>query len=69
MNYASCQQERSDCFANVLGGCKILSYTSFDKPCPFYKSKKQFEEDRKKHPWIDYSAKKKADAGTSADEV
>ena len=52
MRYPTCQQEKKDCFAYVLGGCKILSYTHFEKKCPFYKSQEQYKADLRKHPWI-----------------
>ena len=52
MKYPICLQEKENCFANVCGGCRILSYTSFNKECPFYKTKEQYEEDLIKHPWV-----------------
>ncbi len=47
-----CKNEKTDCFANISGNCKILKDTKFiDKhgkrrQCPFYKYCN--EEDRKK---------------------
>lgn len=34
-----CQQKRKDCFAYDSGMCKVLQDTTFDKICPFYKTK------------------------------
>jgi len=38
--------ERTNCFGNYCGSCRILLET-FD-PCPFFKTSKQYKEDRQK---------------------
>lgn len=43
-----CKQERFDCvFCNDKSGCGLLHDTRFNKMCPFYVSKDQFEDERK----------------------
>lgn len=43
-----CIQNRTDCFAiSVFGHCSALDNTEFDKKCPFYKSKEQFDKEQK----------------------
>ena len=50
----------SNCFANIKGGCSILKQKLCDiGDCPFYKSKQQNEEDKRKYPHIGYSSRKK----------
>lgn len=42
--YVKCEQNLKSCFAyREDGTCDCLINTCFDKPCPFYQSKKQFE--------------------------
>ena len=58
-----CFKHKADCFAmsgNLYhsgspGHCTILSDTNFGvkKPCPFYKSVKQYKKDREKYPHRD----------------
>lgn len=51
--FARCNQERIDCFAyRNSGKCAILRSTIFNKVCPFYKTKEQFEADLIKYPYI-----------------
>ena len=40
-----------DCFARAGKGCSILmKVVCKNGECPFYKTKKQYEEDKKKYP-------------------
>ncbi len=55
MKYAMCDQKMDDCFAYVAGGCRLLSNTRFQKPCPFYKSGKDYAEGLRKYPIVPYS--------------
>ena len=43
-----CSQNRLDCMSNKKGCCVALNNTKFNKKCPFYKSRAQAEEERKK---------------------
>jgi len=45
-----------DCFARGIKSCKILSEFVCRRrgKCSFYKTRKQFEDDLKKYPVIDY---------------
>lgn len=48
--YMMCNQKRKDCFAyEQMGeGCRILIDTHFyDRVCPFYKPKEQYEREYK----------------------
>ena len=45
-----CSRENSrDCFANECGYCKALWDTEFTRPCPFYKTKAQYEREKPKN--------------------
>ena len=45
--YVPCLQERKDCFSyREDGTCDCLIDTEFKKKCPFYKNKKEYEEQR-----------------------
>ncbi len=49
-----------DCFARGKGQCGILKETLCKTgKCRFYKSKKQYEDDKEKYPTMDYAYKKK----------
>lgn len=53
--FMQCSNSKKDCFANKDGACRALSSTIFKyqdgtrKECPFYKSRKQHQEERKKY--------------------
>ena len=40
-----------DCFGYIYGSCHVLKslYCSTKKECPFFKTRMQFEEDKKKY--------------------
>ena len=41
-----CKQGKRYCFAFTTRGCLALSNTDFgDKPCPFYKTRRQIEKE------------------------
>ena len=48
MKDASFKCSRLDCFANVNGGCKCLTGETRTKPCPFFKTREQVEQEDKK---------------------
>lgn len=45
-NLKRCEQQRSDCFAYLLGRCNCLQDTSFEagRVCPFYKSRNEMPD-------------------------
>lgn len=46
---APCRDEKEDCFAYVIGGCRCLSDTNFNgRKCPFYKPLEVVKNERKK---------------------
>lgn len=50
--FARCNQERIDCFAYRHNGkCAILRSTIFNKTCPFYKTKEQYEAELVLYPY------------------
>ena len=42
--YFSCQAK--ECFGNCFGKCHILTEKITDKPCPFYKARKDLQNER-----------------------
>lgn len=46
-----CNQEFLDCFAYRNGKCAILRSTVFNKVCPFYKTREQYEADLILYPY------------------
>ena len=54
-----------DCFALVSVRCGVLNEPLCKNgKCPFYKSKAQYEADKKKYPHRDLLANKQKDGGT-----
>ena len=47
--FPECEQKHELCFAYLHGKCVILNITDFDRFCPFYKTRKEFADERKKH--------------------
>lgn len=46
-----CNQERIDCFAYRNGRCCALRATIFNKVCPFYKTKDQYQDELILYPY------------------
>ena len=47
-----CEWHR-DCFSNRKGYCQCLNDTRFKMDCPFYKTKKQVEAERKATGYVE----------------
>ena len=44
-NFEECKDKhRKDCFACKNGLCLILNNTTFNRPCPFFKTEQEAEE-------------------------
>ena len=39
--------DRRNCFANLNGGCDILTGETRKQPCPFYKTEEQLNKERR----------------------
>lgn len=45
-----CEQDKKNCFAYREGKCRILDNTHFNRDCPFFKTRQQYEYDLLKYP-------------------
>lgn len=48
MYLAICNQKHDDCFARTLGHCAVLSRGYANGDCPFYQTREEVEEGRRK---------------------
>lgn len=44
-----CEQKHALCFAYKYGKCAILNSTDFSRFCPFYKTRKEYNDEREKY--------------------
>lgn len=47
--FVKCEQNNELCFAYKEGKCVILKSTEFSSFCPFYKTRKEFNDEREEY--------------------